>query len=111
MEAKFSELRTRFELKQQDIAIYLNVSVSCYQKIEYYETLHISFDHIVKLSILYDVRIDYLMGIHKNLISFPKEDILQAIQSYHINIGILNRLRKEMGKQTIVIKQSDSLKR
>lgn len=105
MEAKFFELRTRFEITQQDIAIYLDISVSTYQKIEYSVTTHIAFDYIVKLAILYDVRIDYLMGVHKINLSFPKEDILPTIQYYHINIDILNRLRKEMRKPIIVIKE------
>jgi len=65
MYQRLKDLREDNELKQSDIARILNMTQQQYSKIEKGIT-EITADRLIKLSFLYNVSIDYLVGITNN---------------------------------------------
>lgn len=65
MYKRIRDLREDNDYKQQDIAKYLNCSQVCYS---YYENgqRDIPSDVLIKLSLLYNTSVDYLLGLTNN---------------------------------------------
>lgn len=65
MYRRIRDLREDNDYKQQDIANYLNCSQVCYS---YYENgqRDIPSDVLIKLSLLYNTSVDYLLGLTNN---------------------------------------------
>ena len=65
MHKKIRDLREDRDLKQKDIAEYLNCSQRAYSNYEL-ENRNIPTEVLIKLADFYDVSIDYLLGQTKN---------------------------------------------
>jgi len=62
---KIADLRIDSDLKQKEIALFLNVNRSTYSKWENGDN-NIPLDKLDKLSVKYDVSFDYIFGYSKN---------------------------------------------
>lgn len=65
MYQRLKDLREDNDYKQIDIAKILNMTQQQYSKIENGIT-EITADRLIKLSIIYDVSVDYLLGLTNN---------------------------------------------
>ncbi len=68
---RLKELREDYDIKQKDIAKYLNISQTGYSKYEV-ETNDIPTEVLKKLAIYYNTSIDYLLYLTDERKSYPK---------------------------------------
>lgn len=65
-------LREDKDLKQQDIAEYLNIKQTTYSKYERGAS-NISADVLVKLAIYFDTSVDYILGLTDEMGHYPRK--------------------------------------
>jgi len=88
-------LRKRYEISQYDLTVYLGIDQKTYHNIENDITLRIRKDIIIKLAFLYDISIDYLLGITNKRNRFPKDLINKVIEEYNIDLRLVDKLRQK----------------
>ena len=89
---KLKYLRTKYELSQLDLVEYLEMDQKTYQN---GLTIRCRKDTLIKLAFLYDVSLDYLLGITNEKKHFPKDKYQQVIKEYNINQYLVKKLRTE----------------
>lgn len=88
-------LRKRYEISQYDLTVYLEIDQKTYHNIENDITLRIRKNIIIKLAFLYDVSIDYLLGITNKRNRFPKNLVDKVIDEYNIDLRLVDKLRQK----------------
>ena len=90
---RLKEIREKFELTQQDLTEYLGMDQKTYHNIENELTKRIKVEILIKLAFLYNVSIDYLVGISNTKQEFPKGQ--EVIKKYNINLYLVRKLREQ----------------
>lgn len=62
---RIKELRIDNDIKQKELALYLNIAENTYNQYEN-DKRHFPIEYIVKLALYYDVSIDYLLRTNKS---------------------------------------------
>ena len=88
-------LRKRNEISQFEVAYFLNMDQKTYHNIENSLTLHVKVEVYIKLAFLYDVSIDYLLGITTVKGEFPNDMKDEVIEKYNIDLYLVKRLREK----------------
>jgi len=92
---KIKYLRMKYELSQSDLSEYLDMDQKTYHNIENNFTRRFRKDTLIKLAYLYDVSLDYLLGITDEKKCFPKDKRKKIIKEYNINLYLVKKLRTE----------------
>ena len=68
---RIKDIREDREMKQKDVAEFLNISQTNYSKYELGK-LNIPIETLKKMSILFDTSIDYLLGLTNEVKPYPR---------------------------------------
>ena len=68
---RLRDLREDKDLKQKDIALFLNISQTNYSKYEL-EKINIPTNVLKKLAMFYNTSIDYLLGLTDEIKPYPR---------------------------------------
>lgn len=68
---RIKDVREDKELRQQDVALILNVSQTNYSKYELGK-INIPIETLRKMSILFDTSVDYLLGLTNETKPYPR---------------------------------------
>lgn len=108
---RIQELRIDNDLKQFDIACFLNISRVIYTKIER-GTRNITLEEGIKLSILYNRSIEYIIGIsNDNTTRNNPSDLEQMIHNLHIDQELLKKMQRIIQEKDKKLKSEVYLKR
>ena len=69
---RLKDLREDMDLKQEDVAKFLNISQTNYSKYELGK-INIPISSLIKLSELFNTSIDYLLGLTNELKPYPRK--------------------------------------
>lgn len=69
---RLKDLREDRDLKQEDVAKFLNISQTNYSKYELGK-INIPISSLIKLSEFYDTSIDYLLGLTNETKPYPRQ--------------------------------------
>ena len=69
---RLKDLREDKDLKQEDVAIFLNISQTNYSKYELGK-INIPISSLIKLSEFYNTSIDYLLGLTNEIKPYPRQ--------------------------------------
>lgn len=69
---RLKDLREDKDLKQEDVAIFLNISQTNYSKYELGK-INIPISSLIKLSEFYNTSIDYLLGLTNESKPYPRQ--------------------------------------
>ena len=69
---RLKDLREDKDLKQEDVAIFLNISQTNYSKYELGK-INIHISSLIKLSEFYNTSIDYLLGLTNESKPYPRQ--------------------------------------
>ena len=89
------KLRTKYQISQFELTVFLGMDQKTYHNIENEITLRTKIDVYIKLAFLYDVSIDYLLGITDIEKQFPKDRKKEVIEKYDINLYLVKKLREK----------------
>lgn len=89
------KLRLKYEITQFELTVYLGMDQKTYHNIENGLTIRTKIDVYIKLAFLYDVSIDYLLGITNIKGRFPKDMKEEVIKKYNINLYLVRKLREK----------------
>lgn len=68
---RIKDIREDREMKQKDVAEFLNISQTNYSKYELGK-INISIETLKKMSILFDTSVDYLLGLTNEVKPYPR---------------------------------------
>ena len=68
---RIKDIREDREMKQKDVAEFLNISQSNYSKYELGK-INIPIETLKKMSILFDTSVDYLLGLTNEVKPYPR---------------------------------------
>ena len=68
---RIKDIREDREMKQKDVAKFLNISQTNYSKYELGK-INIPIETLKKMSILFDTSIDYLLGLTNEVKPYPR---------------------------------------
>ena len=68
---RIKDIREDREMKQKDVAEFLNISQTNYSKYELGK-INIPIETLKKMSILIDTRVDYLIGLTNEVKPYPR---------------------------------------
>ena len=68
---RIKDIREDKEMKQKDVAEFLNISQTNYSKYELGK-INIPIETLKKMSILFDTSIDYLLGLTNEVKPYPR---------------------------------------
>jgi transcriptional regulator with XRE-family HTH domain len=68
---RIKDIREDREMKQKDVAEFLNISQTNYSKYELGK-INIPIETLKKMSILFDTSIDYLLGLTNEVKPYPR---------------------------------------
>lgn len=89
------KLRLKHEITQFELTVYLDMDQKTYHNIENGLTIRTRIDIYIKLAFLYDVSIDYLLGITTVKGEFPNDMKDEVIEKYNIDLYLVKRLREK----------------
>lgn len=91
-ETPIKKLRLEYDLAQVDLEYLLTISRRSYSNIE--KGLSIpKVEYVIKLSLLYDVNPNYLLGLTYQKGVFPMERLYQVVKIYHIDYSYILYLK------------------
>lgn len=94
-ENPIKNLQLEYDLAQVDLEYSLTISRRSYSNIE--NRLSTSkVEQIIKLSLLYDVNPNYLLGLTYQKGVFPMERLYQVIKIYHIDYSYILYLKRKI---------------
>ena len=68
---RIKDIREDREMKQKDVAEFLNISQTNYSKYELGK-INITIETLKKMSILFDTSVDYLLGLTNEVKPYPR---------------------------------------
>lgn len=68
---RIKDIREDREMKQKDVAEFLNISQTNYSKYELGK-INIPIETLKKMSILFDTSVDYLLGLTNEIKPYPR---------------------------------------
>ena len=68
---RIKDIREDKEMKQKDVAEFLNISQTNYSKYELGK-INIPIETLKKMSILFDTSVDYLLGLTNEVKTYPR---------------------------------------
>ena len=68
---RIKDIREDWEMKQKDVAEFLNISQTNYSKYELGK-INIPIETLKKMSILFDTSVDYLLGLTNEVKPYPR---------------------------------------
>lgn len=68
---RIKDIREDREMKQKDVAEFLNISQTNYSKYELVK-INIPIETLKKMSILFDTSVDYLLGLTNEVKPYPR---------------------------------------
>lgn len=68
---RIKDIREDREMKQKDVAEFLNISQTNYSKYELGK-INIQIETLKKMSILFDTSVDYLLGLTNEVKPYPR---------------------------------------
>lgn len=89
-------LRKKYKITQQELAEYLGYTREGYARNELNNTF--SIDMLLKLCLLFNVNIFYLLGINNKLVPLQDEEKINIIKKYHIKVNKFEEVVKKINK-------------
>ena len=89
-------LRKKYKITQQELADYLGYTREGYAKNELNNTF--SIDILLRLCLLFNVNIFYLLGINNDIVPLHDEEKFNIIRKYHIKINKYEEVVKKINK-------------
>ncbi len=87
-------LRKKYNITQQELAEYLGYTREGYARNELNNTF--SIDMLLKLCLLFNVNIFYLLGINNKLVPLQDEEKINIIKKYHIKVNKFEEVVKKI---------------
>lgn len=87
-------LRKKYKITQQELAEYLWYTREGYDRNELNNTF--SIDVLLKLCLLFNVNIFYLLGINNKLVPLQDEEKINIIKKYHIKVNKYEEVVKKI---------------
>lgn len=87
-------LRKKYKITQQELADYLGYTREGYAKNELNNTF--SIDILLRLCLLFNVNIFYLLGINNDIVPLHDEEKFNIIRKYHIKINKYEEVVKKI---------------
>lgn len=100
------KLRFKYEITQFELTVYLDMDQKTYHNIENGLIIRTRIDIYIKLALLYDVSIDYLLGITNIKGRFPSDMKEEVIKKYNIDLYLVRKLREKGTFQDLHTKTS-----
>lgn len=95
IETPIKKLRLEYDLAKVDLKYLLTISRRAYSNIENGLSIP-KVEYIIKLSLLYDVNPNYLLGLTYQKGVFPMERLYQVIKIYHIDYSYILYLKRKI---------------
>ena len=89
-----AECRRKKNMTQQELAEYLGYTREGYAKNELNNTF--SIDILLRLCLLFNVNIFYLLGINNDIVPLQDEEKINIIRKYHIKINKYEEVVKKI---------------
>ena len=90
MKNRIKDLREDRDLLQKDIALFLNITIRQYRRIEKGEN-ELSYNSLIKLSEFYNTSVDYILGIINNIEPYPKNKSYNKIKDLRIENNLYQK--------------------
>ena len=87
-------LRKKYKITQQELAEYLGYTREGYARNKLNNTF--SIDVLLKLCLLFNVNIFYLLGINNKLVPLHDEEKINIIRKYHIKVNKYEEVVKKI---------------